>query len=146
MDRVAQLQINLHPAAFEPLTLLSRWQHNGAAESQFIGRVRPTASDGAALLALELEHYPGMTEQQLENLAAGCCRRHGAISCLVHHRIGRVLPGEAIVRVAIGADRRGPAQRCCQELLEALKHDAPFWKRECRTDGISHWLTGNTPL
>jgi len=45
------------------------------------------------------------------------------------------------VVVAIGADRRGPAQRCCQELLEALKHDAPFWKREWRTDGTGTWLT-----
>jgi molybdopterin synthase catalytic subunit len=67
-------------------------------------------------------------------------------SCLVQHRIGRVLPGEAIVLVAISADRRGPAQRCCQELLEALKHDAPFWKREWRADGTGSWLTGNTPL
>ena len=57
-----------------------------------------------------------------------------------------VHPGEAIVLVAIGADRRGPAQRCCQELLEALKHDAPFWKREWRSDGSSEWLSGNTPL
>ncbi|MBM3938904.1 MAG: molybdenum cofactor biosynthesis protein MoaE, partial [Sphingomonadales bacterium] len=65
---------------------------------------------------------------------------------LIQHRIGRVLPGEAIVLVAIGADRRGPAQRCCQELLEALKHEAPFWKRECHADGTSAWLTGNTPL
>jgi len=57
-----------------------------------------------------------------------------------------VLPGEAIVLVAVGADRRGPAQRCCHELLESLKHDAPFWKREWRTDGRRQWLNGNTPL
>jgi molybdopterin synthase catalytic subunit len=87
-----------------------------------------------------------MTEQQLERLALDCCQRHGVNSCLVQHRIGRVLPGEAIVLVAIGADRRGPAQRCCQELLEALKHDAPFWKREWRADSTGHWLDGNTPL
>jgi molybdopterin synthase catalytic subunit len=119
---------------------------DSAAEAVFVGRVRGVAAYGCELEALELEHYPGMTEQQLERLAQECCNRHGVNSCLVQHRIGRVLPGEAIVLVAISADRRGPAQRCCQELLEALKHDAPFWKREWRADGTGHWLDGNTPL
>ena len=149
-----QLKIDLHSTAFEPLACLEQWQrqliavgHSGsAAESLFIGRVRGTATDGAALEALELEHYPGMTERQLQQLADTCCARHGVRSCLVQHRTGRVLPGEAIVLVAIGADRRGQAQRCCQELLEALKHDAPFWKREWRSDGSREWLSGNTPL
>ena len=149
-----QLRIDLHSTSFEPLVALARWQEeqqhggisNSAAEAVFVGRVRGVAADGCELEALELEHYPGMTEQQLERLALDCCHRHGVNSCLAQHRIGRVLPGEAIVLVAIGADRRGPAQRCCQELLEALKQDAPFWKREWRTDGSSEWLSGNTPL
>ena len=149
-----QLRIDLHHEAFEPLACLEQWQrqlatsgpNTNAAESVFIGRVRAAAADGTPLVALELEHYPGMTERQLQQLATDCCARHGVSSCLVQHRIGRVLPGEAIVLVAIGADRRGPSQRCCQELLEALKHDAPFWKRECRRDGTGEWLTGNTPL
>jgi molybdopterin synthase catalytic subunit len=149
-----QLRIDLHSTCFEPLEVLERWQTElkglgiaeSAAESLFVGRVRDTAADGTLLEALELEHYPGMTEQQLEQLAMNCCNRHGVSSCLVQHRIGRVIPGEAIVLVAIGANRRGPAQRCCQELLEALKHHAPFWKREWRTDGSSEWLSGNTPL
>ena len=149
-----QLKIDLHSTGFEPLVVLEHWQQEqaqsgiaaSAAEAQFIGRVRGITTDGRALEALELEHYPGMTEQQLERLAQECCNRNGVSRCLVQHRIGRVLPGEAIVLVAIGADRRGPAQRCCQELLEALKHHAPFWKREWRTDGSSEWLSGNTPL
>jgi len=148
------LRITLHATAFEPLEALAQWQQElliggqtpSAAESLFIGRVRGEAADGSALAALELEHYPGMTERQLEQLAQGCMARHGVSHCLIQHRIGRVLPGEAIVLVVIGADRRGPAQRCCQELLEALKHDAPFWKREWHADGRSTWITGNTPL
>ena len=152
--KTMQLRIDLHDDCFEPLHVLERWQaelrHGGiadsAAQSLFIGRVRDTTTDGTPLEALELEYYPGMTEQQLERLALNCCNHHGVSHCLVQHRIGRVLPGEAIVLVAIGADRRGPAQRCCQELLEALKHDAPFWKREWRADGTGTWLTGNTPL
>jgi molybdopterin synthase catalytic subunit len=150
----ALLAIALEPAPFEPLQALAAWHaalaaalgELPAAESHFIGRVRPTAAGGEALAALELEHYPGMTEAQLQALARAAATRHGAAAVLVHHRVGRVQPGEAIVLVAVAADRRGPAQRCGQELLEALKHEAPFWKREWLADGRSHWVQGNTPL
>ncbi|MEB3105398.1 MAG: molybdenum cofactor biosynthesis protein MoaE [Cyanobacteriota bacterium] len=149
-----QLRVALHSTALDPASCLEHWQAelaqqgiaSHAATSLFIGRVRPHASDGTPLAALELEHYPGMTERQLQQLAEHCCRRHGVRSGLIAHRIGRMLPGEPIVLVAVGADRRGPAQSCCQELLEALKHDAPFWKREWHADGTGTWLSGNTPL
>jgi molybdopterin synthase catalytic subunit len=148
------LQINLLAEHLDPLHCLAQWHRvlnaeghsSHAAESMFIGRVRATDAEGQPLDALELEHYPGMTERQLQELAHVCCQRHGVSRCLIQHRIGRVLPGDAIVLVVIGADRRGPAQRCCQDVLEALKHDAPFWKREWRRDGGSSWLSGNTPL
>ena len=73
-----QLRINLHSQAFEPLTCLQHWQQQlqalghpaSAAESLFVGRVRAEAADGSALEALELEHYPGMTENQLQQLAS----------------------------------------------------------------------------
>jgi molybdopterin synthase catalytic subunit len=116
-----------------------------AAESHFIGRVRPTTASGAPLEALELEHYPGMSEAQLQFLAEACAARHGAGAVLVAHRVGRIAPGEAIVLVAVQADRRGPALRCVQELLEDLKHHAPFWKREW-SGGSGTWVAGNTPL
>lgn len=148
-----QLKVDLCSEAFEPFACLEQWHRQlaaigrwSAANSHFIGRVRSMATNGTPLLALELEHYPGMTERQLQQLATALCSRHGADSCLIQHRIGRVLPGDAIVLVGIGADRRGPAQRCCQDLLEALKHDTPFWKREWRSDGTGEWLIGNTPL
>jgi molybdopterin synthase catalytic subunit len=153
MQHPPHLQIELLTEPFEPLQKLEQWQQErnnadpeaSAAEALFIGRVRGQSSNGQPLCALELEHYPGMTERQLERLATACGQRHGVHHGLVLHRIGRVLPGEAIVLVAIAADRRGTAQRCCQELLEALKHEAPFWKREWRADGSGHWITGNTP-
>ena len=146
---MTHLQVQLHPARFDPLASLAAWERQGpgqaAASSHFIGRVRVSSANGQPLEALELEHYPGMTERQLERLATDLGARHGVEAVLVEHRIGRVLPGEAIVLVAVAADRRGPAQRCCQELLEALKHDAPFWKREW-SGGEGTWITGNTPL
>lgn len=152
-DPTPQLSVGLSSAPFAPLRTVDHWQQqlarrglNAAAESQFIGRVRPIAGDGTPLQALELEHYPGMTEHQLQSLASDCASRHGVLAVLVQHRVGRLSPGEAIVLVAVAADRRGPAQRCCQELLEGLKHEAPFWKREWCADGSSRWITGNTPL
>ena len=150
MDRTIPTLIRLHPERFEPLEALQRWEQGlleaghsrAAATSSFIGRVR--GDDG--VVALELEHYPGMTEAELQRIAASVSQRHGALACLIEHRVGRIAVDEAIVCVAVWADRRGPAQRCCQELLEELKHNAPFWKREWNADGSSQWIEGNTPL
>ncbi len=152
------IAVQLLEAPFQPLELLAAWQRSqmadghgspgaagAAAESHFIGRVRPTTAAGAPLEALELEHYPGMSETQLRALAEACAARHGAGAVLVAHRVGRIAPGEAIVLVAVQADRRGPALRCVQELLEDLKHHAPFWKREW-SGGNGTWVAGNTPL
>ncbi|MFM7550134.1 MAG: molybdenum cofactor biosynthesis protein MoaE [Cyanobacteriota bacterium] len=148
------LTIRLEATPFEPLQALATWhaalaaqlEDPAAAESHFIGRVRARSAAGPPLTALELEHYPGMTERQLLDLAIAAAARHGVAAVLVHHRVGRVQPGEAIVLVAVVADRRGPALRCGQELLEALKHEAPFWKREWLADGRGTWVQGNTPL
>ena len=142
--------VQLLEAPFQPLELLAAWQRSlgpaaPAAESHFIGRVRPTTFSGAPLEALELEHYPGMREAQLRTHAEACAARHGAGAVLVAHRVGRIGLGEAIVLVAVQADRRGPALRCVQELLEDLKHHAPFWKREW-SGGRGTWVAGNTPL
>jgi len=171
---ITQCTIQLREQAFEPMEVLAAW-HAGlgqtdsleggaaagsaesstavpvaadlpAAEAHFIGRVRGSTTTGERLQALELEHYPGMTERQLEQLTRRCAANHGATAVLVWHRVGRIFPGETIVLVAVAADRRGPAQRCGQELLELLKHEAPFWKREWSRDGNSQWLQGNTPL
>ncbi len=143
----ASLQVVLEPESFEPLTRLADWAAAAApATALFIGRVRGCSVDGEPLVALELEHYPGMTEAQLERLAAGAAARHRVQAVRVHHRVGRVEPGEAIVLVAVAADRRGPAQLCCQEVLEALKHEAPFWKKELGASGEGRWVEGNTPL
>jgi molybdopterin synthase catalytic subunit len=148
-----RIEVRLLDRPFQPLEALAAWQQHQAAggddgpaaEAHFIGRVRPATASGAPLEALELEHYPGMTEAQLRAIAAACAGRHGVGAVLVAHRVGRILPGEAIVLVAVAADRRGPALRCVAELLEDLKHHAPFWKREW-SGGGGTWVAGNTPL
>ena len=72
-------------------------------------------------------------------------QEHRTGPILVLHRVGKLAPGEPIVLVAVQADRRGAAQLCSAALLEQLKHQAPFWKREwCAGQGT--WLEANTPL
>jgi molybdopterin synthase catalytic subunit len=149
----AVVSVSLHPDPIDPCQQLEQWQAQlsptpsaaPAATSLFIGRVRGSTAEGSPLDALELEHYPGMTEAQLQRLAAACARRHPVAGVMVRHRVGLVLCGDAIVVVAVLADRRGPAQRCSQELLEALKHEAPFWKREW-SSGVGEWVLANSPL
>lgn len=153
MSASPTIEVSLHPETLRPGALLEAWQRQAAVDSAdapaatsvFIGRVRPLTAGGMPLDALELEHYPGMTEAELTRLATASAHRHPVRAVGVGHRVGSVAPGEAIVVVAVMADRRGPAQRCCQEVLEALKHEAPFWKREWSA-GVGTWVAGNTPL
>ena len=139
------VEVVIHPQPFNPWSALEEWLQGAAANAVFLGRVRPEDQRGDPLEALELVHYPGMCEQRIGDDAERLRQQHGADRVLVLHRVGRLPPGEPIVLVAVTADRRGPAQRCCAAVLEALKHDAPFWKREWR-GGKGTWLEANTPL
>lgn len=139
------IRVEVRAEAFDPWREMGHWGGDSAAVAVFVGRVRATAMDGQPLQALELEHYPGLCERQIRVMAEQLQRHHGAGAMLVLHRVGRLVPGEPIVLVAVQADRRGTAQRCSAALLEQLKHQAPFWKREwCAGQGT--WLAANTPL
>lgn len=98
------------------------------AVSTFSGHVR--ADDGVT--ALELEHYPGMTEAALTDLAHAARERWSLTAVTVVHRVGRMVPGERIVLVATAAPHRGDALAACAALIDQLKTQAPFWKRESR--------------
>lgn len=140
-----EIRVEVRAEAFDPWREMGHWGGDSAAVAVFVGRVRATAMDGQPLQALELEHYPGLCERQIRAMAEQLQRHHGAGAMLVLHRVGRLVPGEPIVLVAVQADRRGTAQRCSAALLEQLKHQAPFWKREwCAGQGT--WLAANTPL
>ncbi len=147
LPKPVDVQIVIHDQPISGVLQLDAWLRSqmDAATAIFMGRVRDVAMDGRPLEALELSHYPGLCQRLIEASARQLLRQHGGRSALVLHRVGRLLPGELIVLVAISADRRGPAQRCCAALLEALKHDAPFWKREW-SNGVGTWLSENTPL
>lgn len=104
----------------------------------FVGTVRDM-NDGASVAAMELEHYPGMTEQALENIVAQASERWPLYGALVVHRVGPLLPLDQIVLVACTAAHRGEAFAACEFIIDYLKTDAPFWKKEQTPDG-ARWV------
>ena len=102
----------------------------------FVGLVRGGA-DGVQ--AMTLEHYPGMTERQLQAVEDEARGRWPAIDIVIIHRYGRLLPGERIVFVAVGAAHRQDAFAACEFLVDWLKTRAPFWKLEERREGAD-WV------
>ena len=104
----------------------------------FIGVVR--AGEGAdRVSAMTLEHYPGMTERELERIEAEARQRWPLEDCLVIHRHGRLEPGDQIVLVITASAHRQAAFEACQFLVDWLKTRAPFWKRESKASGES-WV------
>lgn len=105
----------------------------------FIGMVRDymgaDAATGTAVGAMTLEHYPGMTERQLEAVEAEARRRWPLDDALIIHRYGRLEPGERIVLVAASSAHRDAAFESCRFLMDWLKTKAPFWKIEHTAQG-----------
>ncbi|MDM5175824.1 molybdopterin synthase catalytic subunit MoaE [Massilia sp. DJPM01] len=104
----------------------------------FVGTVRDM-NDGASVAAMELEHYPGMTEQALEQIVAQAGQRWPLYGALVVHRVGPLAPLDQIVLVACTAAHRGEAFAACEFIIDYLKTDAPFWKKEQTPDG-ARWV------
>lgn len=92
------------------------------------------------VVALELEHYPGMTERVLEQLVRQARERWQLGGVRLVHRVGRVALGEEIVLVAVGAAHRRQAFAAAEYLMDKLKSEAPFWKKEHRRDGSETWV------
>ncbi len=115
----------------EPIDLLAemeRVEADAGAVATFTGLVR--ADDGVA--TLELEHYPGATEAALTKVAAGAVERWNLHGATIVHRVGPMHPGERIVFVAAASAHRAASLEACAYLIDRLKTDAPFWKRETR--------------
>ncbi|MGA1288904.1 MAG: molybdenum cofactor biosynthesis protein MoaE [Rubrivivax sp.] len=101
----------------------------------FIGTVRDREGALAGISALELEHYPGMTEASIEAMIDDAFRRFDIRAARVVHRVGVLLPLEQIVLVAVASAHRGQAFQACEFLMDYLKTQAPFWKKETRPEG-----------
>jgi molybdopterin synthase catalytic subunit len=108
------------------------------AVASFIGVARDR-NDGAWVASMTLEHYPGMTERALEDIVAQAKRRWDVIEILVIHRVGELKPLDQIVLVVVTGSHRGDAFAACEFVMDYLKTEAPFWKKESTPDG-TRWV------
>ncbi|HZZ10456.1 MAG TPA: molybdenum cofactor biosynthesis protein MoaE [Paraburkholderia sp.] len=104
----------------------------------FVGTVRDL-NEGSAVETMELEHYPGMTEKSLEAIIEHARARWPGIEVLIVHRVGKLVPLDQIVLVATTAAHRGEAFASCEFVMDYLKSEAPFWKKE-KTGQGERWV------
>jgi molybdopterin synthase catalytic subunit len=112
------------------------------AVASFIGVVRDL-NDGDHIKTLFLEHYPGMTERELEKICAEARTRWKVYDTLVVHRVGELHPTDQIVLVVVTGAHRGEAFAACEFIMDYLKTRAPFWKREDTPNG-TRWVEART--
>lgn len=108
------------------------------AVASFIGTVRDR-NDGQGVSAMELEHYPGMTERAIEAMIDDAQHRFDLRAARVIHRVGLLQPGDQIMMVAVACAHRGQAFQACEFLMDYLKTQAPFWKKEQTPEG-ARWV------
>lgn len=144
------MQITICPDVFDPWQALQAYQQSAqdmsgkfGATSIFIGTMRDF-NEGDDVKGMTLEHYPGMTEKQLEKIVAEAFQHWPVIDALVMHRVGDILPNEPIVLVAVWTAHRSAAFDASRYIMEALKSRAPFWKKERLTSQTERWLVKNT--
>jgi molybdopterin synthase catalytic subunit len=104
----------------------------------FVGVVRDL-NDGDSVASMTLEHYPGMTEKALEGIVAQARQRWDLYEVLVVHRVGELRPTDPIVLVIVTSAHRGAAFAACEFVMDYLKTEAPFWKKEATPTG-SRWV------
>ena len=108
------------------------------AVCSFIGTVRDR-NDGLSVQSMELEHYPGMTEKAIEAMIDQAMGRFDIFGARVIHRVGLLQPLDQVVMVAVTSGHRGESFKACEFLMDYLKTQAPFWKKE-ETPGGSRWV------
>ncbi len=145
------MTIRIENTAFDPWMEVSQHhskrlqrKHDCGATSVFVGTMRDF-NQNSTVKTMFLEHYPGMTENQLAQIVKQAEQRWSVLDTLVIHRVGNISPADAIVLVAIWASHRGDAFDASRFIMEQLKSNAPFWKKETlETSKNGRWVTGNT--
>jgi len=142
--------IELRAEAFDPWQELQTYQGNltdltgkFGATGVFVGSMRDF-NQGDGVSAMSLDYYPGMTEKQLQRIVAEAQSRWRLLDCLVMHRVGEVKPHDTLVLVAVWSAHRGDAFDASRYIMEELKSQAPFWKRETLSDGRQRWVEKNS--
>ncbi len=143
------MAVKLSDTAFDP------WQeiatHQQAAEmagkygatAVFVGTMRDF-NQGDSVCGMFLEYYPGMTENQLQQIVEQATSQWQVLETLVVHRVGRVEPNDTLVLVAVWSEHRGDAFDASRFIMENLKSRAPFWKRETLANGEQRWVEKNS--
>ena len=129
------MRVSVQETAFDPgaeVTAFTAGATGAGAVVSFTGLVR---DQGGTLQAMQIEHYPGMTERAIRTHAENAMVRFSLTDCTVVHRHGLLRPGEAIMMVATAAPHRADAFAAAEFLMDYLKSRAPFWKKEIGADG-----------
>ena len=143
------MTVILTDSAFSPYRELEVYQSQMrqkhgkfGATAVFVGSMRDL-NLGDDVTRMYLEYYPGMTERRLEQIVKESQSRWDLLDVLVMHRVGEIHPGDSIVLVAVWTAHRNAAFEACRQIVETLKHTAPFWKKETVKDG-ERWVENNT--
>ncbi len=134
-------RVSIQTADFDLASELAALRANDprvGAVCSFLGTVRDR-NDGSQVDTLELEHYPGMTEASIESMLDEAHRRFDIFAGRVVHRVGLLQPLDQIVLVAVTSAHRGESFRACEFLMDFLKTQAPFWKKEQTPEG-ARWV------
>jgi molybdopterin synthase catalytic subunit len=125
----------------DEIAALRRQDKRVGAVCSFVGTVRDghEAGNGPPVLSMELEHYPGMTEKAIEAMIDEAQRRFDIYAARVIHRVGLLQPLDQIVMVAVTSAHRGESFKACEFLMDYLKTQAPFWKKEQTPQG-AQWV------
>ncbi len=133
--------IRVLETSFDPAAEIAAFNKRAGAAGAvvtFLGAVRASAGD-TDVKALELEHFPGVTEKSITEIENEARSRWPVSDIDIVHRVGRLAPGEPIVLVCVAADHRREAFEAADFLMDYLKTEAMFWKKEIRSDGDA-WI------
>ena len=136
-----RLSVRVQSAPFDIGAGIDRMRAGDArigAIATFIGTVRDV-NDAARVTAMELEHYPGMTERSLGEITGDAARRWNILGASIVHRIGTLMPADPIVMVVVTSAHRRDAFAACEFIMDYLKTRAPFWKKESTPAG-DRWV------
>ena len=143
------MSVLLEQKGFKPWEKLAEFEAglpvgSFGATASFVGTMRDF-NEGDDVKSMTLEHYPGMTEKQLQEIITQAHEKWDIIDALIVHRVGEIVPGQPIVLTAVCSAHRAAAFDACRFLMEALKSRATFWKKETLLDGQERWVEKNTP-
>ena len=143
--------INILEKGFDPWQQIIAFQDEQlkgltdyGATATFVGTMRDF-NEGDDVVEMTLEHYPAMTQKQLEEIIEASVAKWPVQHVLLSHRVGLIKPADPIVLVAVWSAHRAAAFDACRHIMEDLKHKAPFWKKESLVSGESRWVSENTP-